>query len=297
MEEADKAIQEGDKMMLTGRSSSSSIFSFLSGGMSGPDYHEAADKYSQAANLYKSCGEWAMAGSAFLKAVEAHVKDKSPEEAARKQIAAATCYRKAPGMSAKAIELYEAANVVYIRSGRFAMVGNNEKECADIAEKDLGDKKMAADYYKKAADRFIAENSTASAAGCKTKEAALAAEIKDYARAVKLYEEMGRGDALDSSRRFNVKENFFRAGLVRLAMDDLVGTKKAIEGYLTIDPSFASTREFKLLDALASALEDMDADAFTEAIEEFEKVNRLDDWKVTILYAAKQLIDEEPQLA
>lgn len=150
-------INEGDRLM---KPRPSSFLSFLSGG-SGPDYHEAAEKYTIAGNLYKAAADWSLAGDAYLKAADACMKEGIPEEAARKQMAAAACLRKSPGRAEECLKLYEEANQSYIRSGRFAMVGNNEKECAEICEKELGDKVRAADYYAKAAERYLAENSPA----------------------------------------------------------------------------------------------------------------------------------------
>ena len=138
---------------------------------------------------------------------------------------------------------------------------------------------------------------TRSASGCKQKEAALCAEFGDFGRAVEIYEQAAKSDAMDSTRRYNTKEHLFRAGLIRLAMNDVIGTKKQFDSYLSIDGSFGNSREFKLLDALLQALEEQDADAFAAAVEEFERINRLDDWKVALLYKAKQLVEEEPSLA
>lgn len=155
--EADKVMNEADRLM---SARPSSFLGFLTGGGT-PDYHEAAEKYSVAGNLYKASSQWAAAGDAYLKASAACLKEGIPEEAARKQLAAAACLRKAPGRAEESITLYEQANEAYIRAGRFAMVGNNEKECADICEKELGDKRRAADFYAKAAERYLAENSPA----------------------------------------------------------------------------------------------------------------------------------------
>jgi alpha-soluble NSF attachment protein len=125
----------------------------------------------------------------------------------------------------------------------------------------------------------------------------LAAEIGEYERAVSIYEEAAKADSSDNVRRYNIKEQLLCAGLIRLAMNDLVGTRKQFDTYLSLDSMFGSSREFKFLSALLQSLEDQDLDAFGSAVDEFERINRLDDWKVSILYKAKQLIEEEPSLA
>ena len=158
MDEAEKALKEAERLLNT---RPSSFLGFFSMPGSGPDYHEAAEKYTIAGNLFKSVGEWQRAGSAYLRASECCEREELPEEAARKKMTAAGCFRKAPGLAEEAINLFTDANSVYIRSGRFAMVGANEKEMADICERDLHDLERAADYYGKAAERYLAENSPA----------------------------------------------------------------------------------------------------------------------------------------
>lgn len=72
-----------------------------------------------------------------------------------------------------------------------------------------------------------------------------------------------------------------------------MGARRAVEGYPLVDSGFAATREYKLLVALLNAMAQQDAEAFTAALAEFERVNHLDDWKVGLLLKAKQTIDEE----
>lgn len=153
--EAKKALEEGNGILKSGRTS---FFGLMS---STPDYHEAADKFNLAGNLFKADGQWQQAGEAYLRAAEACKSDGNPEEAARRRLAAASCYRKAPGMAEKAVGLIEEANEAYVRAGRFAMVGNNEKECGEILEKEVGDKRRAIEYYARAAQRYMSEDSPA----------------------------------------------------------------------------------------------------------------------------------------
>lgn len=135
----------------------SSLFGLIS---TAPDYYAAAEKFNQAGNLYKASSKWASAAEAYLRAADANQKDGHPEEAARRRLAASSCLRKC-GEGRRAIELIEEANAVYVRAGRFATVGGNEKECAEIAERDLGDKPLAMEFYKRAAERYLAESSPA----------------------------------------------------------------------------------------------------------------------------------------
>jgi alpha-soluble NSF attachment protein len=64
--------------------------------------------------------------------------------------------------------------------------------------------------------------------------------------------------------------------------------KNAMERYEDIDPSFAGSREHKLLGDLSSAAEEGDADAFTGALAEYDSMSRLDPWKTKMLLRAKK---------
>lgn len=123
------------------------------------------------------------------------------------------------------------------------------------------------------------------------------AEVGEYERSVSIYEQAAKSDSVDTTRRYNTKEHLFRAGLIRLAMNDIVGAKRQLEVYVGMDGSFGSSREHKLLESLVQALEEQDPDAFSIAVDEYERISRLDEWKIAILYKSKQLIDEDPSLA
>jgi alpha-soluble NSF attachment protein len=52
---------------------------------------------------------------------------------------------------------------------------------------------------------------------------------------------------------------------------DVVSTKRAIDNYCNADPSFATTRECKFLNAIADAFDAGDAEAFTAEVAEYDR--------------------------
>jgi alpha-soluble NSF attachment protein len=67
-----------------------------------------------------------------------------------------------------------------------------------------------------------------------------------------------------------------------------------------LDPTFSSTREFKFLTDLASAIDEVDVVKFTDIVKEYDSMSRIDQWKTTLLLRAKNALKlkevEEPDL-
>lgn len=55
-------------------------------------------------------------------------------------------------------------------------------------------------------------------------------------------------------------------------------------------PSFADSRESKLVKALLEKVEEQDVDGFTEAVTEYDSISRLDQWFTTILLRIKKQV-------
>lgn len=53
---------------------------------------------------------------------------------------------------------------------------------------------------------------------------------------------------------------------------DVVSTKRAIDNYCNADPSFATQRECKFLNAIADAFDAGDAEEFTAAVADYDRL-------------------------
>ena len=76
----------------------------------------------------------------------------------------------------------------------------------------------------------------------------------------------------------------------------MIGAKKYFEKYSSIDFTFASTKEYALLNGITEAMEKGDLESFSDAVTKFDKTNVVDEWKTKVLLKIKNSIDEEPSL-
>ncbi len=287
--QAREKIAEASKLMVGGKTT----WLFFK---ESPDYLGAADLFNEAGNTYKCIKMWAEAGDAFMKAAEADVFAGEPEEGARRQISAASCYKKV--YPEKAVEALKSAIQVFLKSGRFHLAASHEKEIAEIYENSLGDLKNAAIYFEKAADRYIAEDSNATALGCQLKAANLAALSEDYAKAIELFSAIAKQWAGDEMKKYSMKEYLTKLGLCLLCAGDLVHAKREIEKFGQLDHTFSSTHESTLVNSCLEALDENDPDKFTEAVANFDQIGLLDEWKTKILLRLKRsIVTEDESLA
>jgi len=201
-------------------------------------------------------------------------------EAAGCYVKAAGCYKKesykeAVNAMTKAIQLYTS-------DGRFSMAAKYEKEVAEIFEENA-DIKNAVTHYETSANYYEAENSPSTANACLLKVAHFAASEGDYPKAIKIFEDISKTSMSNKLLSYGVKEYLFKAGLCNLCSGDLVETKKALSRYPGIDPTFASSREYKFLIAITESYENRDEESFDNAVEEFTTITPFDAWKTTIL--------------
>jgi alpha-soluble NSF attachment protein len=91
--------------------------------------------------------------------------------------------------------------------------------------------------------------------------------------------------------RYSVKDYFLKGGICHLASGDMVASQRALEKYIDMDPTFASTREYLLLADLKEAIEAGDQESFTDKLFQFDQMSKLDKWKTTLLIRVKGQIE------
>ncbi|TKR88003.1 hypothetical protein L596_012315 [Steinernema carpocapsae] len=268
------------------------FFGFLSGSKT----DEAADLYVQAGNLFKICKLWKEAGDSFVQSAELHSKmGDAKHDTASNYAEAANCYRKVNPQAAvdcllKTVEIYQ-------DMGRFNMAAKNHITIAELYENECPDMEKCMDHYKKAADFYNGEESKSSATKCLVKVAQYAAQLERYRDAIKYFEEIAVWEANHSTLKYAAKNHFFQALLCHLCLD-LLDTTHALKRYEETSPSFADSREYKLVKDLISALEQQDPEGFTEAVKGYDRISRLDDWHTNLLVKVKRSIggDEDDDL-
>jgi alpha-soluble NSF attachment protein len=83
-----------------------------------------------------------------------------------------------------------------------------------------------------------------------------------------------------------------KVNTVLLTQQDLVATNRALQVYVDLDNSFASTREHQLLVDLTEAVEQGEQEAFADKLYQYDQLSKLDKWKTTLLLRIKNDIEE-----
>ncbi|GAA6016163.1 hypothetical protein JCM11491_003747 [Sporobolomyces phaffii] len=274
------------------KASSTSSFSFFTSSSS--KFEEAHDLYQQAGNAYKIDKRFKDAGDAFVRAAEMATKMDEKDDAANDYWTASKAYKLShPELAVaslqKTIQLYK-------EKGRFRQAADREKEVATILQQEGGDLKGALEAFESAGDLYSSEDASASANQCYKEAAELCATLQEYPRAIGHFERVASQSLGSALTRYGVKEYYLKSGLCWMATADVVSTKRAIDNYCTADPTFATTREAQFLNAIAEAFDAGDAEAFTAAVAEYDRLTKLDQWKTQILLAIKRQIADEPSL-
>lgn len=251
---------------------------------------EACDMYMRAANMFKMAKNWRAAGDAFCKAAKLRLKTDSKHNAAVSFIDAGNAYKKAD--PEEAIKCLTRAIEIYLDMGRFTIAAKHHITIAEIYEADLLDIDKAVMHYEQAADYYKGEESTSLANKCFLKVATYAAQLGQYQKAIEIYEQIGTYCMDNTLLKYGAKDHFFRAALCHFCID-MLNAKLAMERYEQMFPAFSDSRECKLLKKLLIAHEEQDADAFTNAVKEFDSITRFDQWHTSILLKIKKTIQED----
>lgn len=183
---------------------------------------------------------------------------------------------------AEAVRCLQQAVSLYTDMGRLGMAARQLREIAEVLEKE-GSKEESLLFYEQAADLFSTDNSTAEANKCLLKVAQFSAESDNFPKAIDIYEATAKAAVDNNLLRFSAKGHLLHAALCALCYMDPAAVRDRIERYKDIDLNFDGSREAKLVEALVDATETGDADAFTEAVAEFDALTRLDAFKTALL--------------
>ena len=287
--EADQMMAKADKKA----TSSGGMSSWFSGG-SASRYEEAAELYTSAANQYRLAKRNRDAGAAFEKAAAMQLKTDEADDAANTYVEASKCYRKED--SSKCIQMLEHAIDRFTKRGNFRRGANYRQQVAEIYEQDLMDAPKAMEAYETAADWLASDNAESQANKLFLKVAEIAGLEGDYARACQKFEQVASSSVQNGLTKWSVKEYYLKAGICHLCKNDTVAIKRAIENYITEDMTFASTKEYQLLNELAEDMENGDPEELTNHIFVYDQVMKLDKWKTTMLLRIKNQMSEEPDL-
>lgn len=289
-EEGHKLVSEADKLVNT----RSSFFKSLFGPSTSKE--DAAEMYVRAANTFKLAKSWTNAASAFEKAAATYATCADLKyEAAAKYTDAGKAYRNVDPK--KAIRPFESAVQLHSEAARFQQCARLKKDLAELYEAER-DNASALDAYSAAADFYDMDDAKSNANTMRVKVASLNALAGNYGDAAETFESIAQSALTNNLLKYGARDHLLRAGLCRLCMSDLIGAQRAVEKYNSMDSSFSSSREGRLLDAVVNAADEGDVDAFTNHVFEYDSISKLDEWKTSILLKIKNTIkaEDEPDL-
>lgn len=125
------------------------------------------------------------------------------------------------------------------------------------------------------------------------KVADLAALESIYPKAIEHYERVAKSSINNNLMKWSVKEYLLKAGICHLASGDMVATRRALESYQDLDPTFVPTREYQLLNDLTETVEQGDQEQFADKLFQYDQMSKLDKWKTTLLLRVKENIEEK----
>ncbi|KAM0463582.1 hypothetical protein ACHAPV_002120 [Trichoderma viride] len=286
MEDPQALIQQAEKLASKG----SGGWSFLGG--SDDKFWDAARLFKEAAQAYERQGQNIEAGKTYERAAAVREKNlKELGDAADSYVEASDAYRR---------DDPEAA--IRCRERAFALIQQSTSESkqtrlsrvkeilGQIYEHDLKDLKRAREAYKEAAER-LPKARELNANKLFTQYADLAALDEDYYVAIETYDRIINSMIGNQTMKWSLSTYCFKAGVCHLATGDLVGTRRAIEGYRQKDAEFSSQYKYKLVEDLCGAVEAHDQDQFGELLFQFDRTSRLEPWMTAILVKVKNAIE------
>uniref|UniRef100_A0AC35U7P5 TPR_REGION domain-containing protein n=1 Tax=Rhabditophanes sp. KR3021 TaxID=114890 RepID=A0AC35U7P5_9BILA len=261
----------------------------------GKNVGEAAELYVQAGNLFKLAKNWTSAGDSFLACAELHGSQSDGKHDAATQYAeAGNCYRKVDPK--KAVDCITKTADIYTDMGRFNMAAKYHCTIAELYETDFPDLEKSMTHWQKAADFYKGEEAKSSATKCSIKVAQYAADLGQFRKALTIFEEIAKWETDHSTLKYAAKGHFFQALLCHLCID-LLDSQTAIGQYESINPTFSESREAKLIKDIIAASEAKNVDDFTLAVQNYDKISKLDNWHSALLLKIKKniAVDDEDE--
>lgn len=166
-----------------------------------------------------------------MKAADFYLLCGSKHEAATCYIDAANCHRKTS--AAGAVQCLSKAVAFYAEEGRWSMAARQQKEIAEIYEKELDLDNAIEAYgtaynrasrfrspsshsYQKAADFYEGENSVQSANQCLLQVGLFSAQKEKYERAIKIFDQLATTCLDNNLTKWNFRDHALRATLCHL---------------------------------------------------------------------------------
>lgn len=262
----------------------------------------AEAKYETAAGCFEKAAAQFKAAKNAKRAAHAYIEAAKNLEKINNELEATTNWKNAATQLAisgdidEAVQCFSKAIDHYLASDRFNQAGKLQSEIGKLYE----DKKIfgkAIMFYNEAIGSFESESNKSQARKVKLQVADILAKSGEYRKAIDLYESIAKDGVDDNLLRWSVKNHLLKASLCQLVLgaqkDDMSEATKAFAKYEEWSEIFCGTRENKLVQDLKKAYEEMNTEAFQDAIFEFDNISKLDEFKTSLLHVVLQELKKE----
>ena len=267
------------------------FMSFLSGSLLSSRLEEATDLYIQAANHYRLAKDFAQAGKQFVKAANLQEKLGNHNDTANHLIEAYKCF-KGP-LPPEAIDaLSKAIHIFLTQNGQFRRAANFTMDLGELYES-IADTENASKSYEQAGDYFTTDHAEALLNKAYLKCADLYAGAEKDRKAVDMYEIVIKNLLGNNLTKWNVKDYFLKTILCVLCENDVVEAEKKSAEFNAQEPTWETTREYKLVNDILAAIKEGDVQDFQDKLFEFDQFQKLDKLTTSLLLKIKLSVVEQ----
>jgi tetratricopeptide (TPR) repeat protein len=256
---------------------------------------QTVDKMTQCANAFRAERDFAHAGELYLRASRLYQELEDITAAIKTATDSAHMYAKEPSLRAETITAYNFAIELLNSKKKLIDAGDLLAELSKVfAEDNRLDEAVQA--LQPASDLFKEGNAASKAATVLESVADLLSEKGEAIAAAKFYREVAEIRLANQLTQGSSGPVFFKATILQLQLNDIVGAKAEIEKYLKANPTFRTNQFYKFLDLLISKMEDHDVDGFDEGVAEFKRYNSVDAWLARRLDEIRRYADDDQSL-
>lgn len=261
-------------------------------------YEEAIDLYVQAAKIYR-LGNGKVSKD-YIKSAECY-KDaaivalerlQNYNDAAMNYVEAYKLCKMGDEYSNACDYLQKAIDIFTKNMGQFRRAANYQFELGEILELQLHQMRQAREAYELAGDWYLQDNAIQLSNKCYLKCADLLSvsyeNNDDLFKSIKMYKNLIDTNLKKNLNLWVVKDYYLKIGLLQLLLTDTVASERTLSEAKTNLRDDQDCKEFKLLQALIDCYKEQDIDLMSNTLMKYDKFDKLDSWKTTILLKIKE---------
>lgn len=261
-------------------------------------YEEAIDLYVQVAKIYR-LGNGKVSKD-YIKSAECY-KDaaivalerlQNYNDAAMNYVEAYKLCKMGDEYSNACDYLQKAIDIFTKNMGQFRRAANYQFELGEILELQLHQMRQAREAYELAGDWYLQDNAIQLSNKCYLKCADLLSvsyeNNDDLFKSIKMYKNLIDTNLKKNLNLWVVKDYYLKIGLLQLLLTDTVASERTLSEAKTNLRDDQDCKEFKLLQALIDCYKEQDIDLMSNTLMKYDKFDKLDSWKTTILLKIKE---------